>query len=515
MIDLLKNKNVKNCLLTIILKSVIYFCWYLFAVVFSIFIYDYLSDTKIFICLIFICVIYLFRNIFKYLHNKDASNNYQNFKHSIELNYFSKIEKSNIYFNDIELKNVGKMILDFSYRATKTLFDIGEVVIPLILGLIILYHRLFQINVIISILSIIYLIFLVIVRYKRIDVINIHNYNDLLNNFINNFNTIRKLRIFDFCLKKLDENKDNDMLILNKSNDENDIKFSNGMILYMLIILLMIFFNIKNNVTRVGLFFFFIVIMLKLQNLLYDLPYTIKNYLYINKNKDNLDKKYAKKLNIKYISNFKSVEIKDAEVDYKSSDVIIHIPSFELLKGESVGILGKSGQGKSTVLNVLSGYLPMDKGCLLVDEKETKNVMDVVYLSKDVNLLDLSLRDNISLGKKVSDEKILEYIEEIGLNDWYLSLDNGLDTIITNVSDVVLRSINIIRAIVLDKNVYFFDEITLGMNLDGEKKVVAMLKKYFKDKTFIIISDRPILNNICSKHYFIKNHTLLEKESLL
>ena len=157
----------------------------------------------------------------------------------------------------------------------------------------------------------------------------------------------------------------------------------------------------------------------------------------------------------------------------------------------------------------------MDKGCLLVDEKETKNVMDVVYLSKDVNLLDLSLRDNISLGKKVSDEKILEYIEEIGLNDWYLSLDNGLDTIITNVSDVVLRSINIIRAIVLDKNVYFFDEITLGMNLDGEKKVVAMLKKYFKDKTFIIISDRPILNNICNKHYFIKNHTLLEKESLL
>ena len=141
--------------------------------------------------------------------------------------------------------------------------------------------------------------------------------------------------------------------------------------------------------------------------------------------------------------------------------------------------------------------------------------MDVVYLSKDVNLLDLSLRDNISLGKKVSDEKILEYIEEIGLNDWYLSLDNGLDTIITNVSDVVLRSINIIRAIVLDKNVYFFDEITLGMNLDGEKKVVAMLKKYFKDKTFIIISDRPILNNICNKHYFIKNHTLLEKESLL
>ena len=157
----------------------------------------------------------------------------------------------------------------------------------------------------------------------------------------------------------------------------------------------------------------------------------------------------------------------------------------------------------------------MDKGCLLVDEKETKNVIDVVYLSKDVNLLDLSLRDNISLGKKVSDEKILEYIEEIGLNDWYLSLDNGLDTIITNVSDVVLRSINIIRAIVLDKNVYFFDEITLGMNLDGEKKVVAMLKKYFKDKTFIIISDRPILNNICNKHYFIKNHTLLEKESLL
>ena len=515
MMDLLKNVNKKNCLLNIVYKSLIYLSWYFFAVIFSIFIYDYLTDTKIFICLIFICILYFFRNVLKYLHNKDAINNYQNVKHAIEMHYFSKISKSNLYMDDVKLKTIGSKILDFSYRFTKTMFDVGEVIIPLILGIVILYHKLFQINIVISIISIGYLVLLVIYRYKRIDVIKSHNYNDLLNNFLNNFTTIRKLKIFDYCVKKLDENKDNDMVVLSKTNDENDIKFSNGMIIYMLLILLSIFFGVKNNVTRVGLFIFVIVIMLKLQNLLYDLPYTIKNYIYINKNKNELDKMYSKKLNLKYINSFKSVEIKNVSVNYKSSDVTINIPSFELLNGESVGILGKSGQGKSTVLNVLSGYLSYSNGSVLIDSKETSSLIDAIYISKDITLLNLSLRDNLSLGKKVSDDELIKLIDEIGLMEWFKTLDNGLDTILKNVSDTVLRSINIIRAIILDKEVYFFDEITLGMNLDSEKKVVMMIKKYFKDKTFVIISDRPILNNICSKHYFIKNHTLLEKESLL
>lgn len=513
--ELLERIDKKSCLLTIFYKSAIYLCWYLFAIIFSLFIYDYLTDSKILIMIVFMILNYLFRNILKYLHNTTANDSYHNVKHNVELYYFKKIENSNMYLDDKQMENIDNMILDFSYRFTSCVFDLGEVIIPLIFGIIILYSQLFFVSVIMSIVSIIYVTILVIMRYKKISINSSYNYNDLLHEFISKFDTIRKLKIFDFCYKKLESNNDNDMVILSKSNEENDIHFSNGMIIYLLMVLLTIFFVINNNVTRIGLFIFTIVIMLKLQNLLYDLPYTLKNMVYIKEFKKKLDLKYKTTLNNKSIDKWNKVLLQDVKLQYKESNTIISIPNFELIRGDSIGILGKPGQGKSTVLNILSGLSEIDTGIIKIDDAISKYPINVVYVSPSVKIFNLSLKDNLSLGKKVKDEDLISLIKEIGLGEWYESLENGLDTVLKDESDSVVRRINIIRAIILNEDVYFFDEITLKLDLDTEKKVVAMIKKYFNDKTYIIISNRPILNNICQKHYFIKNHTLLEKESLL
>lgn len=515
MIDLFKLINKKTTFMTIFLKSCIYLCWYFFAIVFSIFIYDYLTDTKIFLVLLFIGIIYIFRNMLKYLHNKDANQAHYNVKHEIEMYYFKKIQSSKAYYSDSILKKLDKEILDFSYLFTKIIFDLGEVIIPFILGMIILYAKLFEVNFIMSLISLIYISLLLVLKYKKTDLKNGVNYNDLLNDFIFKFDTIRKLKVFDYCVNKLDENEENDIVILKKEAEDNDIKFSNGIIIYFLFMLLVIFFSIKNNVTKVGLLIFVIVIMIKLQNVLYDLPNTIKRIISLKSRKKNLDNMYGEKVSLKSVKNFKTVTLNEVKVNYKDTNTCISIPSFELIKGDTIGILGKSGQGKSTVLNILSGLSNINEGKILIDGEEKKYPIDVVYLSTSVKMFSLSLRDNLTLGKKIDDKKVIELINEIGLEEWFNSLDNGLETIVNDVSDAVLRRLNIIRAIIMDKEVYLFDEITSGLNLDSEKKVVSMIKKYFKDKTFIIISDRPILNNICSKHYFIKNHTLLEKESLL
>lgn len=513
--DLLKNIDKSSTLLTICYKSFTYILWYMFAIIFSIFIYDYLTDTKILILILFIIGIYLFRNLIKYLYNKISNKTIHNIKHNIELEYFKKIEDSNLYYNDSELKNIDNMILDISYKFTKLVMDIGEIIIPLIIGLFILYFKLFSINIIVSLISLIYLAFLIIKKYKEIEVSQTCNYNDLLHDYIAKFDTIRKLKIFDFCYKKLEENNENDMVLLNKNDNANDIFFSNGLIIYLLILLLTVFFTYSNNITRIGLFLFIIVMMLKIQNLLSDLPYTIKNITTISKYKKELDMKYKEPIKNKSIKKWNSVKLENVSLQYKNPDIEIKVPFFELLKGDSIGILGKSGQGKSTILNILSGMNKMSSGAIIIDDKEAKYPIDVIYISKNVKIFKMSLRDNICFSKKISDEKLLDLIDEIGLLEWYSSLENGLDTILYEVNDSILRLINLLRAIVSDEEVYFFDEITLGLNLESEKKVVNMLKKYFVNKTFIIISDRPILNNICQKHYFIKNHTLLEKESLL
>ena len=93
----------------------------------------------------------------------------------------------------------------------------------------------------------------------------------------------------------------------------------------------------------------------------------------------------------------------------------------------------------------------------------------------------------------------------------------GLDEILSpnSISESISEKINIIRAVISDKDVYFFDEPTLSLDSDSEKRVADILKKYFKNKTYILVSKKTVLTNLCKKHYFIKNHTLLEKEPLL
>ena len=152
------------------------------------------------------------------------------------------------------------------------------------------------------------------------------------------------------------------IVILKKEAEDNDIKFSNGIIIYFLFMLLVIFFSINNNVTKVGLLIFVIVIMTKLQNILYDLPNTIKRIISLKLRKTHLDNMYGEKISLKSVKNFKAVTLNEVKVNYKDTNTCISIPSFELIKGDTIGILGKSGQGKSTVLNVLSGLSNINEG---------------------------------------------------------------------------------------------------------------------------------------------------------
>lgn len=178
--------------------------------------------------------------------------------------------------------------------------------------------------------------------------------------------------------------------------------------------------------------------------------------------------------------------------------------------------MGASGQGKSTILNILSGKFKLDQGDILYDGNKTNEIVDTMYLSKEVGIFNITLRENLKFDVEITDEELLDLINEVNLKTWYMSLPNGLDEILeSTLEESIVEKINIIRAIVSDKDIYFFDEPTNNLDTESEKKVASILKKYFKEKTFIIISKKTILTNLCKKHYFIKNHTLLEKEPLL
>ena len=331
--------------------------------------------------------------------------------------------------------------------------------------------------------------------------------------------TIKKLNIFSFCEDKLDKNDESDIIILKNNDVSPDLFFSTSLTIILTIVFISCFLILRNNDDMLGYLLFFIILIFKLQNLLYELIPAINNILAIKNIKLELDKYFSNTVDYKYNHNWKKINIDSGTVQYKDNDITIKIPNFEFIKGDQVSIIGKSGEGKSTILNILSGIDKLDTGVLSIDDVRSTKLLEVVYLSSQVELFNISLRANLRLDKKVSDEELLNYIKELGLMGWYNTLPKGLDTIIhsdyINNAPSVIARLNIIRGIILNKEIYFFDDPTKNMDLDTEKIIVTVLKKYFKKKSFIIITDRPILTTICKKHYFMKKHTLLDKEPLL
>ena len=86
--------------------------------------------------------------------------------------------------------------------------------------------------------------------------------------------------------------------------------------------------------------------------------------------------------------------------------------------------------GKSTLLYLLSGIYNVTTGQTIVDGKENDLKLDSMYITRNTKMFKLSLRDNLTLGLKMSDDDLLKLIDEIEVNEWYESLPKGLDTII-------------------------------------------------------------------------------------
>lgn len=519
----LNNHEKFNIILLGFYKTIIYTCWILFAFFFAYFINHNIRDNRTIALIALLLGVYLVRNIFKSLYKNNAYKGYHTLKHHIEVAYFKKVKHiDNDELVRVDKDALAKKILEYSYVQTKKVNDIIEFIIPAFIYLIIFFIALVKVNAILGIVIAILIIAMEITRYyflKKKDDIHINNYNDMLVDFLNKVMTIKKLNIFNFCENKLEKNEESDIIILKKNDVDPDIIFSTSLTIILSVVFIGCFIILKNNNNMLGYLLFFIIIIFKLQSLLYELVPAINNIKSISKVKGELDKYYNNVVEYKYHNNWKKISIDSGTVYYKENDITIKIPNFEFLRGDQISIIGKSGEGKSTILNILSGIDKLDSGVISIDNLKASKLIEVIYLSSHIELFNISLRDNLKLDKKVSDEELINYIKELGLNDWYNALPKGLDTIIhsdyiTNAASVVAR-LNIIRGIILDKEVYFFDEPTDSMDLDTEKIIVSVLKKYFKKKTFIIITDRPILTTICKKHYFMKKNTLLDKEPLL
>ena len=221
------------------------------------------------------------------------------------------------------------------------------------------------------------------------------------------------------------------------------------------------------------------------------------------------------------------IELSHISFHYPDSDKYIFKDAHMVVpKGKSVGIIGASGAGKSTIVDVLLGLLHAQEGEITCDGVNIfKNyeswLAQVGYIPQSIYLIDESIRDNIAFGidrDKISDERIWEVLEEAQLKEFVEELPEGLETTIgdrgVRLSGGQRQRIGIARALYNDPEILVFDEATSALDNDTEAAVMEAVNSFHGKKTMIIIAHR--LNTIekCDIIYKVENMELI-RTSLL
>ena len=205
-----------------------------------------------------------------------------------------------------------------------------------------------------------------------------------------------------------------------------------------------------------------------------------------------------------------------------SEKYIFEDAHMEVPKGKSVGIMGASGAGKSTIVDVLLGLLHAQQGEITCDDVDIfKNyeswLAQIGYIPQAIYLIDESIRDNIAFGidaDKIDDKRIWEVLEEAQLKEFVQDLPEGLDTTIgdrgVRLSGGQRQRIGIARALYHNPEILVFDEATSALDNDTEAAVMDAVNSFHGKKTMIIIAHR--LNTIekCDIIYKVENAKLVE-----
>ena len=188
-----------------------------------------------------------------------------------------------------------------------------------------------------------------------------------------------------------------------------------------------------------------------------------------------------------------AVYLDNISFSYEDNIVIKNL-SLSVKPGEHIGIVGGSGCGKSTVLKILAGLYEPDCGkTAIMGECSSAKIREKVALVMQHNsLFPLSIRDNITCGHDISEEKVRAACENASLTKWIESLPNGLDTNVgergNQVSGGQARRIQIARALCKDAPVILLDEPVSALDQDTGRSVLTALNRLTDHKTVIQVT---------------------------
>ena len=194
------------------------------------------------------------------------------------------------------------------------------------------------------------------------------------------------------------------------------------------------------------------------------------------------------------------VEFKNVKFGYNSDKTIIHDFSAKIKAGQKVAIVGPTGAGKTTLVNLLMRFYEIDEGDIYIDGINTKNlsrenIHDLFgMVLQDTWMFEGTVRENIVYSKQnVSDETIMNACRECGIHHFIKTLPQGYDTILndnTSISAGQKQLLTIARAMVQDNPMLILDEATSSVDTRTEILIQKAMDKLMKNRTTFVIAHR-------------------------
>ncbi len=194
------------------------------------------------------------------------------------------------------------------------------------------------------------------------------------------------------------------------------------------------------------------------------------------------------------------VELKNVSFSYHENREILKNIDMVIPESKKVAIIGASGSGKTTLAHIIVGFYPISKGDILYNGVSIKEigldiVRDNIYLVlQNPQLINTTIKDNLTFGKNYSEEEIERAIEIAQLKEFIDGLKEGLDTKVgkngIKLSGGQRQRLSIARMILKNPKIVILDESTSALDMQTEKSLFEALEKFLKDKTTIIIAHR-------------------------
>jgi len=195
------------------------------------------------------------------------------------------------------------------------------------------------------------------------------------------------------------------------------------------------------------------------------------------------------------------IEFKDVHFSYVAEEKVLKGISFNVKSGDTVAIVGATGAGKSTIINLLNRFYKIDSGDILIDNVNIKDVTlnslrrQIAVVLQDVFLFADTILNNITLkNPNISEEEVQFAAKQIGIHDFIMSLPNGYHY---NVKErgVMLSSgqrqlISFLRAYVTNPSILILDEATSSIDAHSEQLIQDATDKITKGRTSIVIAHR-------------------------